>query len=104
MAKIISDSILYGSQFAEYYTGKYFFKCDTFEEVKNAIASEHIYIGDGEKLSNIPRTLNKAPKDAAYVIVQFAKEEDYTQHEYRLIRIQTKYLKRFTIAMQDENL
>lgn len=104
MAKIISDSILYGSQFAEYYTGKYFFKCNTFEEVKNAIASEHIYISDGEKLSNMPQMLSKAPEDAAYVIVQFAKEEDYTQHKYRLMRIQKKYIERFTKAMQDENI
>lgn len=102
MAKIITDKILYGSQFAEYYTGLYFMNCDTFNEVKTKIASQHIYISDGYSLSEIPEAMKSLPEDAACVIVQFSTEEDYTQHEYRLMRIQKKYLKRFIKAMNKD--
>ena len=102
MAKIISDEILYASQFVEYYTGKYFFNCDTLQEVKTIMAFENIYISDGEKLNKIPEILNKAPEDAFFVIVQFSKEENYTEHEYRLMRVQKRYIKRFIKAMKED--
>lgn len=104
MAKIITDKILNSRQFAEYYTGLYFMQCDTFQEVKSCIASSYIFISDGYNLSDIPKALSELPEDAATVIVQFSSEEDYTRHEYRLMRIQKKYLKRFLKNMKtDEN-
>lgn len=102
MAKIISDEILSASQFVEYYTGKFFFNCDTLQEVKTIMAFENIYISDGKKLNKIPETFNKAP-DAFFVIVQFSKQENYTEHEYRLMRIQKRYIKRFLKAMKEED-
>lgn len=102
MAKIISDNILYASQFVQYYTGKFYFNCDTLNEVKNIMAFENIYISDGVELSNIPKTLIKAPEDASFVIVQFATREDYTKQEYRLMRIQKKYVRRFVKNMEED--
>ena len=102
MAKIISDDILYASQFVQYYTGKFYFNCDTLQEVKNIMAFENIYISDGVELSDIPKTLIKAPEDASFVIVQFAIRENYTKQEYRLMRIQKKYVRRFVKNMEED--
>ena len=102
MAKIISDEIITASQFAEYYSDKFFFNCDTFTEVKRALFCEGIYIGDGIDLTEIPEVLSKAPKDSYFVIVQFSKEENYTEHEYRLMRVQKRYIKRFLKAMEED--
>lgn len=101
MAQIITDKILYGSQFAECYSGLYFFNCDTFNEVRAKLASQHIYISDGWSLTEIPTALQQLPDDAYCVIVQFSTDRDYTEHEYRLMRIQKKYIKRFIKNMQD---
>lgn len=88
---IISDKIIYASQFAEYYTGKYFTGCDTFDEVQNILSHEHIYIKKGVPLSKI----HELDKDKPYIIVQFSLEEDYTKYEYVVMFIQKKYLSRF---------
>ena len=96
--KVISDNVLFGSQFVEYYSGKYIFNCDTFEECKKALAAEHIYISDGIKRTE----LDKMPEDAACVLVQFSLERNYTEHEYRMMRIQKKYLNRFTRRLKEE--
>ena len=103
MAKIISDKILYSSQFAEYYTGNYFFRCSTFNEVKQCLASERIFISKGFdfKLTEMQTAFKKMPEDAPCVIVQFSTEEDYTEYEYRLMRIQKKYIKKFMERMYE---
>ena len=102
MAKIISDEIITASQFAEYYSGKFFFNCDTYKEVKRALFCEGIYISDGINLTEIPEVLSKAPKDSYFVIVQFSTEYDYTKYEYKLMRIQKRYIKRFLKAMEED--
>ena len=102
MAKIISNKIITASQFAEYYSGKFFFNCDTYKEVKRALFCERIYISDGIDLTEIPEVLSKAPKDSYFVIVQFSTKYDYTEHEYKLMRIQKRYIKRFLKAMEED--
>lgn len=59
-------------------------------------------ICDGAELGNIPKALSKAPKDASFVIVQFATQEDYIKQEYRLMRIQKKYVRRFVKNMKED--
>ena len=102
MAKIISDEIITASQFAEYYSDKFFFNCDTYKEVKRALFCEGIYISYGINLTEIPEVLSKAPKDSYFVIVQFSTEYDYTKYEYKLMRIQKRYIKRFLKAMEED--
>lgn len=101
MAKIISDNILYSSQFVEYYTGKYFFRCATFNEVKQCLASEFIFVNKGFKLTEMQNMFGKVPDDTPCVIVQFSKEENYTEYEYRIMRIQKRYIKRFLKRMNE---
>lgn len=96
---IISDNILYANQFAEYYSGKCFMSCDTFEEVRKCLASEHIYIKRGCPFSQI----DSLDTESAYAVVQFSTESDYTQYEYLIMRIQKKYLKRFLRNMSYDN-
>lgn len=102
MAKIISDKILYGNHFVGYYTGKYFFRCDTLNEVKQCLVSEGIFISDGFKLTEIQEAFEKMEEDTPCVIVQFSTEENYTEYEYRLMRIQKKYIKRFIKNMNED--
>lgn len=110
MAKIISDDILYASQFVQYYTGKSLlnynisnglFNYNTLNGTINLMAFEGIDIGEGVKLSNISKILNKVPEDAYFVMVQFLKQENSTEHEYRLMRIQKRYIKRFMKNMKE---
>lgn len=101
MAKIISDKILTSRQFAEAYSGNYYTCCDTWSEVRNCLRSEQIYIGPGLPLSQIPYEFAKVPDENQYVIVQFSTEESYTEYEYKLMRIQKKYEKRFAKNLEE---
>lgn len=89
--KFICEKPLTATQFAECYSNLYFTKCDTFGETKKCLASACIYIGDGWRLSEI----DKIPDNTACVLVEFSTDEDYTVYEYRVMRIQKKYLNRF---------
>lgn len=91
MVNVLSDKVLTARQFAEYYSNMYFTRCDTYEEARRCLASQHIYIGEGVHLTQI----NTLPVNVPCVIVQFSTERNYTEHEYRVIRIQKKYLNRF---------
>lgn len=98
---IISDKIIYASQFAEYYTGKYFTRCDTFDEVQKILSQNCIYIKRGVPLTKI----HELDKDKPYIIVQFSLEENYTKYEYVVMFVQKKYLSRFMKNMKaDEAL
>ena len=89
--KFITDEVLYGSKFVEAYTSFYYFQTSTYEECRRACASSCIYISKGYKLTEI----DKIPETANCVLVQFSKEEDYTEPDYRIMTVQKKYLKRF---------
>lgn len=93
---IVTNDILFARQFVEYYTGKYFMDCDTFEEAKKCLASECIYIKKGYTFDQIDELKN----DSAYVVVQFSTEDDYTEHEYIIMFIQKKYRNRFLHNMK----
>lgn len=95
---IVTNDILYANQFVEYYTGKYFTRCDTFEEARKCLASECIYIKKGYTFDQI----DKLKKDSAYVVVQFSTEDDYTEHEYIIMFIQKKYRDRFLRNMKND--
>jgi|GEM_PF-4094123 len=93
--QILINKVVYGSDFAAMLTGKYPMNCDTLAEVKDYLRTEGIYIGDGSELINIPGELAKSSsEDKNFVFVEFSKEEDYTQHEVRLMTIQKRYLSR----------
>ena len=95
---IVTDKILYANEFAEYYSGKCFLHCDTFEETRKCLASAGIYIKKGYPFSQIDKLSN----DLTYVVVQFSIENDYTQYEYIIMRIQKKHLKRFLRNMSSD--
>ena len=97
---IVTNDILYANQFVEYYTGKYFTKCDTFEEARKCLASECIYIKKGYTFDQIDKLKN----DSAYVVVQFSTEDDYTEHEYIIMFIQKKYRDRFLRNMKNDEI
>lgn len=88
--QIISNQVLDAAQFAECYTGLYFLRCDTYKETYNCLSSENIYIGKGydfKQANNIP--------DCPCVIVRFCLEDNYLVSEYKIMRIQKRYLNRF---------
>ncbi len=95
---IVTDKMLYANEFAEYYSGKCFLHCDTFEETRKCLAYEGIYIKKGYLFSQI----DKLDSNLSYAVVQFSSEEDYTQYEYIIMRIQKKYLKRFMRNMSND--
>lgn len=97
MINIISNDIIPARLFAQYYSNLYFMRCDTYNETWRCLASQHIYIGQGVPLTQI----NTLPDGVPCVIVEFSTERNYTEHEYRIIRIQKKYLKRFMKNMQE---
>ena len=101
-AKIITNDVLSSHQFAEYYTGLYFTHCHTFNETKQCLSSQQIYISDGYLLSDIPKAIMELPVDTPTVIVQFSTENNFTEYEYRLMRIQKKYLSRFIKNMNND--
>jgi len=87
---ILADRPLDCNEYAEAYSGRYFLRCDTFNECRRCLASVRIYIPEGEKMTEF------SPKaDKNYVLVSFSAEKNYTQHEYRWMTVQKKYLKGF---------
>ena len=89
--KFIHNEPISACFFVECYTGMYYTRTSTFEEVKDRLARHGIHIGPGYTLMNN----GKIPADGPCILVDFAKDEDYTQHDYRIMRIQKKYLNRF---------
>lgn len=93
---ILSDRPIDAYEYAEAYSGLYFFNCSTYNECRDCLASRQIYIPEGEKMTEFN------PKDGKnYVLVGFSTEEDYTKHEYRWMTVQKKYLKRFMERLED---
>lgn len=89
---IITNEILTASQFAEYYSGEYPLRCDTFDEVRDYLGRGYgIYIKRGLTFTEI----DKLDPDKKYVIVEFSLEENYTEHEYLIMFMQKRYEKRF---------
>lgn len=88
---IITNKCLTANQFVECYTGWYFIHCDTLNETINCCNIEGVSISKGYELINI----DKIPNNAHIVLVKFSTEEDYTDYEYRFMRIQKKYINRF---------
>lgn len=101
---IITDKILTANQFAEYYSGKYYTPCDTFEETRNCLANDaKIYIGEGFRFTELTDTDITVP-GKAFVVVSFSSKDDYTKYEYRIMRIQKRYLFRFMKNMNDDEI
>ena len=98
---IICDQILTGNQYARCYTGKYFVHCDTVNEVRGAIRSVGISTINGIKLSENSE-INYLDKN--FVLVEFSKEDDYTEHEYRWMTVQKKHLKGFVKRLNEEGI
>lgn len=93
----VSDKLLFANEFVEYYTGLYFFHCDTLKEAKNCLSSENIWIGDGYELTEIDGI---KLSDGYFVLVEFSTDDGFTRHEIRIMRVQKKYLKRFLKNME----
>lgn len=97
---IICNDILMSSTYVLAYTKRYFVHVDTLDEVRKALRSEGIYAGRGKRLSEITSSEIES-KDRYYVLVQFSLEENYTEHEYRLMLVQKKYVKRFVKMLKE---
>lgn len=95
MAKIVTDTIISSSEFAKYYSDKYFFNCSTFKQTKDALCSEKIYIGNGFKLSEMEKVFSTWPDNTLCVIVQFTDENNTDMSDYRVMRIQQRFEKKF---------
>lgn len=89
--KFIHNKPLFASQFVECYTGLYYTNTDTFFETRDRLAKNGIGMADGWKLSET----DSIPADTYCVLVMFSTEENYTEDEWRIMRIQKKYLARF---------
>lgn len=100
---IISNDIIYGSAYATGYTGQYFSHCDTYNEVRNALRHIGISISKPKRLSEItPEDI--AAKDKFFILVQFSKEENYTEYDFCWMTIQKKYLKRFIKQLREDDV
>lgn len=95
--RVITNQVLPARTFVEYYCGKYFCFLDTFKEMKQALISERIFPSEWSLVDT-----DKIPKDAYVVLVQFSTEKDYTQYEYRWMRVLKKDLKNFQRNMNEE--
>ena len=95
----ITDKVITAQQFVECYTGKCFMDCDTLTEAKNCLASAGIHIGRGLRLTEM---FKDAAKNYSAVLVEFSSPDDYNSHEYRVMRIQNKYLCRFISNMSED--
>lgn len=97
--QFICDKVLSARQFAECYSGEYFIGCDTFSETRKRLASVGISIDDGVKLTELQKM-----KDQKAILVEFSTEENYTEHEYRVMSIPEEYLQGFLDTLADMNL
>lgn len=93
----LCDKPIYASMFVECYTGLYYTKTDTFAEARRRLAYHHIGMADGWKLTEI----DNIPDGTTCVLVQFSTEENYTEYEYRIMRVQKKYISRFIRRLKD---
>lgn len=93
--RFVNDKAIYASKYVECYTGKYYTDCDTFNEAKDCLSLSHIRIDNGWRLSEI----DKIPDGTNCVLVEFSSEDDYTVHEFRIMPIQKRYLKKFLTNM-----
>lgn len=87
---ILSNRVLDAGEFVEAYLGMYCVPADTFNECKNILCSNGVFITNGYKLTDIPKLAQ-----GNYVIVQFSTEKNYIVYEYRVMPIQKKYLSSF---------
>ena len=95
MLKILTDDVISGRTLVEILTGNYY-TVDTFSECKEALAKHHFYLNEGYKLKDIPE-LSK--KGGSYVVVDFSDEENFTEHEYRVIPVPKKYVRDVKIRL-----
>lgn len=105
--QILCNKILTAKQYIEGVTGKYFIHVDTLDETKKALLSQGIAISNGiclmDMIQHITQCVDANP-DAAFVFVEFSTEEDFTQHEVKLMRVPKRYIKRFKRFLEEEDL
>lgn len=94
--KFICDNVITASQYLECYTDKYYSGCDTFEEAKSCALQNNIRLSNGWRLSEI----DQVPANTACVLVEFSTEWNYSDHEYRIMPVQKKYLSRFKANLE----
>ena len=90
--QFIHDGVLDAVSFVECYTGLYFTHCHTFDEAYSCLAHKGIHVGNGY---NLKTELGRINDNSPCVLVRFSTNEDYTLYEYRVMRIQKRYLSRF---------
>ena len=91
----VSDKAMYPNYFVACFTHQYYTDCDTLSETKQYLSLSHIRIDDGWRLSEI----DKIPNGTNCALVEFSSEDDYTIHEFRIMPIQKRYLKKFLTNM-----
>ena len=84
-------------QYVDALTQHYYIRCDTKEEAKKLLRINHVaFVGS-------PLTeLQQIPENC--VLVEFAKEDNYTEHEYLCMSVPAKYYERFCKYLADEEL
>ena len=107
MNYILSDRTLYARSYAEALSGYYPLRCDTRNEILGYLCSRRIYIGKGFSITEIPDVFEKnnrrkSPLDKYYVLVEFPLEENYTEHETRMMPIPKKYLVRVKRYLKED--
>ena len=95
----ITDKVITAGTYALCYSGQYFVHCDTYKECQMKLTSEHIYVPKGMPITKL--TADDIAKKNL-IIVQFSKEECFTDHDYLVMTVQKKYLKRFLKRLEEE--
>ena len=95
---IVSNQILTARQYIEGLTNHYYLKCDTFKEAAKCADI------NGIKPKSYMLTAMPKMSSGTYVIVEFSKETNYTEHEYRFMQIPAVLYDKFTAYLKEEDL
>lgn len=91
---IFCNTIITGRQFLECYTGSYYIRADTLNEVKNCLYSRNL----SSRAVPISEIFGY---EGQYILVQFSKEEDYTEYEYYFMSVRNSHINRFTKRLKE---
>lgn len=95
----ITNEILSASEFAECYSGCWFTHCVTYTQMRNCLSSVNIWVGKPIPLAAL--TEKVLTDNNYYALVEFLSEDTSKPCYYGVMRIQKKYVHRFSRAIKE---
>lgn len=97
--QFITDVILSASEFAECYSGCWFTHCATYTQMKNCLSSVNIWVSKPIPLAAL--TEKVLTDNNYYAFVEFLPEDTSKPCYCGVMRIQKKYVHRFSRAVKE---